>query len=331
MTHEFEHILNFYSNSIEKKLSCVLATIVDLKGSSYRKPGVRMLFREDGLQLGAISGGCVEKDVWNYSKDIFKTGKSKTISYDGRYRLGCEGIIYILIEPLNIEESDIDQIKRFLFKRKEFKIDSYYVLSDDLMIQPQGSVIHFDNKTVYFNKKTINLDSNSLLLKFSDTLRPKIKLIIIGTEHDASHLCACGKILGWEIIVVGSPNSSKTIENFPDADDFKLINSENFKELEIDKLTSVVLMSHNYAYDLKNFIELSKYELFYLGILGNKKRKNRLIEDSINFNIELKEKFLNSVHSPAGIDINAITPQEIATSIVSQILYESRKNKKNVK
>ena len=90
-------------------------------------------------------------------------------------------------------------------------------------------------------------------------------------------------------------------------------------------------MSHNYAYDLKNFIELSKYELFYLGILGNKKRKNRLIEDSINFNIELKEKFLNSVHSPAGIDINAITPQEIATSIVSQILYESRKNKKNVK
>ena len=116
MTHEFEHILNFYSNSIEKKLSCVLATIVDLKGSSYRKPGVsRMLFREDGLQLGAISGGCVEKDVWNYSKDIFKTGKSKTISYDGRYRLSCEGIIYILIEPLNIEESDIDQIKKISF------------------------------------------------------------------------------------------------------------------------------------------------------------------------------------------------------------------------
>ena len=93
-----------------------------------------MLFREDGLQLGAISGGCDEKDVWNYSKDIFKTGKSKTISYDGRYRLGCEGIIYILIEPLNIEKNDIDQIKRFLFKRKEFKIDSYYVLSNDLMI-----------------------------------------------------------------------------------------------------------------------------------------------------------------------------------------------------
>ena len=188
-----------------------------------------MLFREDGLQLGAISGGCVEKDVWNYSKDIFKTGKSKTISYDGRYRLGCEGIIYILIEPLNIEENDIDQIKRFLFKRKEFKIDSYYVLSKDLMIQPQGSVIHFDNKTVYFNKNVINLDSNSLLLKFSDTLTPKIKLFIIWSEDDASQLCACGKILGWEIIVVGSPNSSKTIKNFPDADDFKLINSENFK------------------------------------------------------------------------------------------------------
>ena len=72
MTHEFEHILNFYSNSIEKKLSCVLATIVELKGSSYRKPGVRMLFREDGLQLGAISGGCVEKTFGTIIKIFLK-------------------------------------------------------------------------------------------------------------------------------------------------------------------------------------------------------------------------------------------------------------------
>ena len=285
-----------------------------------------MLFCEDGTQIGAISGGCVEKDVWHHSLNVFKSNNPKTISYDGRYRLGCEGKIYILIEPINLKIKHVNDILNFLNERSEFKIISYYDKKNTEELN-QGSEILYNRSSNKFNSKLKTLKKG---LIFNDVLFPVVRLIIIGTEHDASHLCACGKILGWEIIVIGSPNSSKTIENFPDADDFKLINSENFKELKIDKLTSVVLMSHNYAYDLKNFIELSKYDLFYLGILGNKKRKNRLIEDSFNYNIELKEKFLNSVHSPAGIDINAITPQEIATSIVSQILYESRKNKKNV-
>jgi len=329
MTNEFEEILNFYSNSIEKKLSCVVATIVELEGSSYRKPGVRMLLREDGFQLGAISGGCVEKDVWNYSKNVFNSNVPITISYDGRYRLGCEGILYILIEPIKINLSSIKEIKKFILKRKKFKIESFYDKSEKNSNTNQGSIVLFEKNKIKFNEKvTIDNEGNSSILKFSDILIPKIRLIIIGTEHDASHLCKSGKSLGWEVIVIGSPKSKKTKINFPDADIYKSIDSSRFDELNIDYLTSVVLISHNYAYDLKNFIELSKYDLFYLGILGNKKRKNTLIEDSIEYEIELNANFLDSIHSPAGINIGAITPQEIATSIVSEILSVSRKNHK---
>ncbi len=77
----------------------VLASVVALEGSSYRRPGVRMLLLEDGHMTGAVSGGCVEKEIFRQSESVFRTGIPKMMTYDGRYRLGCEGILYILLEP----------------------------------------------------------------------------------------------------------------------------------------------------------------------------------------------------------------------------------------
>ena len=83
---------------------------MDLDGSSYRKPGVRMLILENDTMIGAVSGGCVEKDILLQSQSVFKTGKSKMMTYDGRYRLGCEGVLYILIEQFEPSEACIDAI-----------------------------------------------------------------------------------------------------------------------------------------------------------------------------------------------------------------------------
>jgi xanthine/CO dehydrogenase XdhC/CoxF family maturation factor len=96
MTHEIKDIIEAYLKAKEKGLKAVLASVVDLTGSSYRKPGVRMLILEDGSMIGAVSGGCVEKDILRQSETVFKNGISKMMTYDGRYRLGCEGVLYIL-------------------------------------------------------------------------------------------------------------------------------------------------------------------------------------------------------------------------------------------
>ncbi len=79
-----------------------MATVVDLDGSSYRKPGVRMLITGNGDMVGAVSGGCVEKDILRRSESVFNDGKSIMMTYDGRYRLGCEGVLYILLEGLSL-------------------------------------------------------------------------------------------------------------------------------------------------------------------------------------------------------------------------------------
>ena len=101
MTHEFKNIVEEALVAAKKGIKSVLATVVALDGSSYRRPGVRMLILEDGKMIGAVSGGCVEKEVLLQSESVFKTGQSKVMTYDGRYRLGCEGVLYILIEQFN--------------------------------------------------------------------------------------------------------------------------------------------------------------------------------------------------------------------------------------
>ena len=105
MTHEFKDIVTAYLMATEKGLKTVLASVVDLDGSSYRKPGVRMLLLENGDMIGAVSGGCVEKDIARKAVSVFEDGKSKMMIYDGRFRLGCEGILYILLETFKPNDS----------------------------------------------------------------------------------------------------------------------------------------------------------------------------------------------------------------------------------
>ena len=107
MIHELKEIINQALANQQKGLKNVLATVVYLEGSSYRKPGVRMLISEDLNTVGAVSGGCVEKEIIHRANSVFLNNQSKIITYDGRYKLGCEGILYILLEPFFISNAFI--------------------------------------------------------------------------------------------------------------------------------------------------------------------------------------------------------------------------------
>ena len=127
MTHEFKDIVEAHLKAKKDGLKTVLASVVALDGSSYRKPGVRMLIIENNEMIGAVSGGCVEKDILRHSQSIFLDGQSKMMTYDGRYRLGCEGILYILLEEFKPKESFFDAFVKCLETRQEFVIQSNYL------------------------------------------------------------------------------------------------------------------------------------------------------------------------------------------------------------
>lgn len=324
MIHEFKAIINAYSQWAPQQ-KAVLATIVKVKGSAYRKEGTRMLVFENGNTIGAISGGCVEKEVVMQSASIFKNKENfKIVEYDGRYRLGCEGVIYVLLEAFSISKENLELIQQYLNKRIPFRISSYFEIQKN-NASGFGSVIQLEaNKNIPVSAQPVKITKNSSC--YTQQIKPNFRLWIIGAEHDAIPLCNFAANLGWEVIVVASLKHPKTIKDFPLA--YQIINEDlhTIALNTIDKQTAIVLMQHNFAKDLMSLIALKNTSPLYLGILGSKSRKERLLNAFIERHLEVKDEFLAQIYGPAGIDLGAETPEEIAISIVTEVLAISRKS-----
>lgn len=321
MMHEFRHIVNAFKQARKLNLRSVLATVVDLDGSSYRKPGVRMLILEKGEMIGAVSGGCVEKEVLRQAQSVFVDGKPKMMAYDGRYRLGCEGVIYILLEEFNPGIEFLDQFETCLNNRESIIIESFYQ-KEQGVFEGIGSVISIQNNHFYVSGlQRINKSQKC----FNQTLKPCFKLIILGAEHDAVQLCKLASTTGWEVEVVSGVSEPKTIENFPGAKRFLASTAETYDFTTIDSETAIMIMTHSFSNDLKWLLALKDYQPTYLGLLGPVKKRESLISHLLDYEPNISETFIDSIHGPAGLNIGSVTSQEIAISIIAEILSVVRK------
>lgn len=319
MTHEFRKILANGVRNRERGLKSVLASVVALDGSSYRKPGVRMLIAEDGTMTGAVSGGCVEKEVLLQAESVFKDNKAKIMTYDGRYRLGCEGILYILLEPFDVSGQVNEQFGKVFRERKSFLIESYFTKKETRSSQ-MGSVAEFQDGTKIKFSDHFETKASEQLSVFSQKMKPLFKMLIIGAEHDAVQLCSAASLLGWEVSLLAPPNDPRTKEDFPGAQEVLHITPGETDELKIDRETAVILMNHNYARDLKFLLAIKDKDPVYIGLLGSVKRREKLFHELIEHHPEISDSLLDKIHGPAGLNIGAITPQEIAVSILAEIL-----------
>ncbi len=323
MTHEFKEIITSYEKARQQGILAVMATVVDVEGSSYRRPGVGMLILQNGVAKGAVSGGCVEKEVLRQSQSVFQSGIPKIMTYDGKYRLGCEGILYILIEPFDIDETVIDSIKKHLSSRKPFEITSYFSKTETN--KNMGSVIQFEEEQkISFSS---NLPQTTTLPCFQRIMEPCFRLIIIGAEHDAVVLCQLASVTGWEIEVVSTPQSPKQLKEFPGANKIHNCGPEDVKLDHVDDQTAIILMTHNFAKDVLYLQALKEYNPIYIGLLGPARRREKLISAFIEYHPEISEEFLDILHGPAGLNLGAETPQEIAIAIIAEILSVIRNQK----
>ena len=306
-----------------KKLKTVLASVVALEGSSYRRPGVRMLIREDGKRVGAVSGGCVEKEVFVQSQSVFADDLPKVMVYDGRYRLGCEGILYILIEPFQPEIKFFEVFEEVLKKRITLKIISHYEMQQGANAA-YGSVFVLDTQEIPARPNFKNILKTEI---FEQNMNPCFKLVIIGAEHDAVQLCLFASLTGWEVTIIAAASEEKEINNFPGAHDFKALEPELFPVDDIDDQTAVVIMTHSYVRDLQYLLALKDANPNYVGILGPAQRRERLLGDLMERHPEISDTFIDTIHGPAGINIGAETAQEIAMAIIAEILSVTRNQK----
>lgn len=323
MTHELKLILKEFERAEKQNIRTVLATVVALDGSSYRRPGVRMLIREDGESVGAVSGGCVEKEVINQSRSVFKNGIAKMMTYDGRYRLGCEGLLYILIEPFKPNKALRIAFTNNLSSRKPIHVICFYSLEVGTNAS-MGSVLSFDSKRYPLKD---NFKINDSMLVFKQQMKPCFKLMIIGAEHDAVQLSAYASLTGWDVTIIASPKEEKSLDYFSGAQELRCINAEQFDENEIDEHTAVMLMTHSYVKDLNYLLKISETKPSYIGILGPAKRREKLLNELIERQPEVSDSFFDKIYGPSGLNVGAETAQEISIAIIAEILAVVRDEK----
>ncbi|PXY46779.1 XdhC family protein [Flavobacterium hydrophilum] len=320
MMHELLKLKESYILAQKVGLKAVMATVVAIEGSSYRRPGVRMLIFENNTMVGAVSGGCVENEILKQSQSVFLNNKTKMMVYDGRYRLGCEGVLYILLEPFSPDIAALNAFETVVKKRQTLKIESFYTKTEG--IQPgMGSEFHFEGRNFAFS----NIQLDKTLPVYTQILKPRFHLIIIGSEHDAVQLGHFAFLTGWEVTIVASVKDPKTIANFPGANQVLHLLPEEIGSLSIDSETAVILMTHSYSTDLKFLIGLKNKNPAYLGLLGPVKRRNQLLNEFFEYADTYNEELIDVIHGPSGISIGAETPQEIAISIIAEILSVVRK------
>jgi xanthine dehydrogenase accessory factor len=320
MTHEFIQIIARAVKHQQAGQKMVLATVVALDGSSYRKPGVRMLMAEDGTLTGAVSGGCVEEEIFRRAAPVFTTGKPRMMIYDGRYRLGCEGVLYILLEPFSVSDDLLNSLSTVLETRKSFSVESRFFKEEKEGVGIGSQVLMPGGKRFAFSEGILGAQMDI----FCQELSPRFRLLIIGGEHDSVKLCTMASQLGWEVDVVTSWRDSKQLADFPGARQVVGASPDSLELRGIDRQTAIVLMTHSFSLDLKYLLRLIDLEPAYLGVIGSRSKRDRLHEQLMTLAPEVSTDFLERIHSPAGIDLGAITPEEIALSILAEILSTVR-------
>jgi xanthine/CO dehydrogenase XdhC/CoxF family maturation factor len=328
-----------------------LATIVKTKGSTYRRPGARMLMTLDGEMTGSISGGCLEGDVFEHAKKVMNTGEPIVLSYDTSsdddvvwgLGLGCNGVVHVLVESV---EEPSDHIS---FLSNCIQPQNYGVLATVFRIEGNPGVKPASRLSVAANGNTFGMNENPELrsaivsdaLKamqngrsmnkeyelpggkvevFIEVVQSPMPLVIFGAGHDAIPVVRLAKELGWNITVVDGRPAFATKERFPQADNVILSKPEDVsKNVSIDPRGAAIIMTHNYNHDVVILRQVLPLPLRYLGVLGPKKRTQKTLEDLRKEGIGQPDEAMNHIYSPVGIDIGAETPEEIALAIISEI------------
>ncbi|MCP9199955.1 XdhC family protein [Gramella sp. GC03-9] len=350
---ELELILAEYDRLKMDGTGCVLATVVHVEGSSYRRAGARMLIDEFGNITGAISGGCLEGDALRKALLAWNQGKNKLITYDTSdeedavigAQLGCNGIIQVLFEPQDYQndKNSCELLKMAVLNEQPAAIAIVFSLDSSA---PQKGTSLILAQTRKFLRENIPAELQSVIMKqaricleqdipyfgeanlggsslqfFIQNYRPPIKLVLVGAGNDAQILARQADLLGWRVIVTDGRPTHANSRRFGSSCQVIVSKPEDsLKDIAIDKQTFVVLMSHNYKYDLA-VLKLLKEEsqLAYIGILGPRKKYQRMLDDLEKEGVKPDERFLDRIYAPVGLEIGAETPAEIGLSILAEI------------
>jgi xanthine/CO dehydrogenase XdhC/CoxF family maturation factor len=313
----------------------VLATVVATAGSTYRKPGARMLIMADGSYLGLLSGGCLEADLKIHAQSVLESGTPRAVEYDMRgpddilYGIGagCEGAMRVMLEPAGLgspaaaalaaagraTRAGVATSLVTIHDSVELALGTYRAappLPPDLISAAQQTLAGGTSQT---------LDTHTQVGRercFIQFLAPAPHLLICGAGPDAQPVVGAARAMGWRVTVVDHRPAFAISGRFPGAEVLLADASSLRAAVAIERCHAAVVMSHHLPSDAAYLRELAEAGApAYVGLLGPAARRNRLADELGG----AAQKLRGRIRGPVGLDIGAMTPEAIALAIVAQI------------
>jgi xanthine/CO dehydrogenase XdhC/CoxF family maturation factor len=360
--NEVRALIEAFDEANKRRERCALATVVSVEGSSYRRPGARMLVCEGGKSTGTISAGCLESDVIEHAKRVIRAGEAVLVEYNTASTsdemawglgLGCNGIVRVLVEPLAPGSLYIETLRRsceanaapvlvatlYQHTPSESARDAARIETGArLFINEKGGISHeklsehvaavLESEArglslggVTSGARTYDVDGGAVKV-FVETLLPPVPLIVFGAGHDALPVVELAHSLGWQTEVVDPQARPASLSRFAMADRVTLSRLEDIvAQVQITPRTLTLLMTHNYSHDLALLSFLLASPARYIGVMGPRKRTERMLSELAGNEdtYRLEETGLARLYSPAGLDIGANAPAEIALSIIAEM------------
>lgn len=346
---EIKAIIKAY-DAIVPGTHAALATVVRVEGSSYRRTGARMLVLDNGMWTGGISGGCLEGDALKRARAAINNSRPTLITYDTTdddphqigVGLGCNGVIDVLFTPLdlNSESNPVEILKSCVEASRDTNVLlTITYLEGNWHNLNAGSVIKYTGREslVVFNCGPIEKQVNdkiasqmeekksapaqfrtdtSRLEIFIEILPPEINVILMGHQYDVYPMSRLLKELDWRVSICGDIlKINPQIRSFTD----EMVPSSDFASLTIDYHTAIILMAHDYKTDKKNLLRALSTSASFIGMLGPRVRSEKIWKELADEGNKVSEADLERIYAPVGLDIGAVTPEEIALSLAAGI------------
>ena len=293
----------------------VLATLTSVEGSSYRRPGARMLISDDGRRIGSISGGCLEEDLIERSRRVAASGRAELVVYDTTVEndivwgvgLGCHGIVRILLERVTPRPDWASLLAENLRSGRATDL----VVVWDESEGPVGTRLRDDPR---FGRQ------GSGHGVFRERVEPPTSLSLFGAGDDAQPLARMALELGWRVTVADSRPALVTEQRFPGVAAMVLGPPDELVARAAPLPGSLaVVMTHHYRHDLPLISHLLPLPLAYLGLLGPKRRADKILAEIADRGLSITAAMRSRLRAPVGLDLGSDAPEEVALSIIAEM------------
>lgn len=317
--------------------TAVLASVVHTQGSTYRRPGARLLVLPDDEMIGLISGGCLEGDLLEHAIQVRGSQAPRLVHYDATAEddvvwglgLGCAGVVDVLLEPVSQARPGPLSVLRAWREHRETGALATGLTEPwfgrHWALHPDGRLDGDPDDDLRAALAECLESGRGRQLRAAggrigiEIARPPLRLVIFGAGPDAVPVAKLALSLGWEVELSDPRPAHAQPERFPGARVRCAPADEAVAQVGIQHDTYTIVMTHHYLHDRALLADLLPSAAPYIGLLGPRQRADDLVAKLLEDGIPLTEEQLDRLHGPAGIDLGGEGPESIALSLVAEI------------